>query len=60
MIIRSTPTNVEGFILVTNSDTAFKLQEMEFYPMYIDNDGLYFAKSDELIKVLNKISTVER
>ena len=55
MIIRDTPTNLEDFVLIQDSEIALKLQEQEFYPKYIDNDGLYFAKSTELDMALYKI-----
>ena len=55
MIIRDTPIDKENYVMIEDTDIAFKLQKHEFYPKYIDKDGLYFAKSTELDMALNKI-----
>ena len=60
MIIRNTPTDIENYTIITDGDVILKLQELEFYPKYIDNNGVYFEKSTELDIALNKLTTVER
>ena len=49
MIIRGTPKEIEKYIKV-DSDTSLTLQEIGFVPKYIDNDGIYYLKSDVLIE----------
>ena len=60
MIIRNTPTDIENYTVIKDGDIILKLQELEFYPKYIDSDGVYFEKSTELDMTLNKITTVMR
>jgi hypothetical protein len=57
MIIRETPKDIEKYIIITESEIALKLQELEFYPKYIDINGVYFEKSTELDIALNKLTT---
>lgn len=56
MIIRETPKDIENYTIISDSDIILKLQELEFYPKYIDQVGVYFEKSIELDKALNKIN----
>lgn len=58
MIIRKTPDNLEDYILINDTDTAIKLQSNNFCPLYMDNNGLYFAKESKLELVLNQIKAV--
>lgn len=55
MIIRDTPKDIDNYVLIVDTDKAIALQELGFFPRYIDNDGLYFAKSTELDLALHKI-----
>lgn len=57
MIIRETPVDMDNYILIKSSEMVLKLQEQELYPMYIDNNGVYFVKSQELSLALDKINT---
>ena len=57
MIIRETPVDMDNYILIKSSEMVLKLQEQELYPMYIDNNGVYFIKSQELSLALDKINT---
>lgn len=56
MIIRKTPVDIENYIIVKSSEITLKLQEQNLYPKYIDKDGVYFAKSQELNLALDKIN----
>ena len=55
MIVRETPKDIENYVLVEDTNKALALQELGFFPRYIDNNGLYFAKSTEFDLALNKI-----
>ena len=55
MIIRQTPTDLNNYVLIEDTDVALRLQEQEFYPKYMDSKGLYFVKSIDLDVTLNKI-----
>lgn len=56
MIKRETPVDIDNYVLIKSSEITLKLQELELYPMYIDNDGVYFMKSQELSLALDKIN----
>lgn len=56
MIIRETPVDIDNYIIVKSSEITLKLQEQNLYPKYIDNDGVYFIKSQELSLALDKIN----
>ena len=51
MIIRKTPKNKNEYIIV-NSDKSRILQENGFCPKYIDNEAIYYVKSDKIIKFI--------
>lgn len=53
MIIRKTPKNKNEYIIV-NSDKSRILQENGFCPKYIDNEAIYYVKSDEIIEFMSK------
>ena len=53
MIIRQTPKNKENYIMV-NSNTSQILQENGFFPKYMDDEFIYYVKSDEIIKFMSK------
>jgi hypothetical protein len=55
MIIRETPMDLDNYMLVTDSQLTLKLQEQDLFPMYIDLNGVYFAKTPQLELALNKI-----
>lgn len=55
MIIRDTPKEIERYVLINDTNITLALQEMGFFPKYIDNNGLYFIKSDELALALKKL-----
>ena len=48
--------DIDNYTIITDSDIIFKLQELEFYPKYIDQAGVYFEKSIKLDNALNKIN----
>lgn len=53
MIIRQTPKNKENYIAV-NSDVSLILQENGFYPKYMDDETIYYAKSNEIINFMSR------
>jgi len=53
MIIRKTPKDKEKYIIVTNNELAFKLQLNGFMPKYIDDEAMYFIKSEEILSIIN-------
>lgn len=55
MIVRDTPKDKENYVLITDDYKALSLQEQGISPKYMDENGLYFAKSDELDLALNNI-----
>lgn len=53
MIIRQTPKNKEKYIIV-DSKVSQILQENGFYPKYMDNEAIYYVKSDEIVEFMSK------
>ena len=53
MIIRQTPKNKEKYIIV-DSKVSQILQENGFCPKYMDNESIYYVKSDEIIEFMSK------
>lgn len=53
MINRGTPNNLEKYILV-DSDVNLILHKNNFMPKYIDENGIYFLKNDEILKFMEK------
>lgn len=53
MIIRNTPTNLDGYIAVDNK-TSNILHQNGFYPKYIDDSFIYYVRSDKIIKFMMK------
>lgn len=51
MIIRGTPKDIENFICV-NSIQSLSLQKQGFQPMYIDDKGVYYKKTKEIIEIM--------
>ena len=51
MLIRQTPKNKEKYIIV-DSKVSQILQENGFYPKYMDNETIYYVKSDKIIKFI--------
>lgn len=51
MLIRQTPKNKEKYIIV-NSDKSRILQENGFCPKYMDNEAIYYVKSDEIVEFI--------
>lgn len=54
MIIREKPSNIENYIAIEDSELNNYLQQKSFIPLYIYNNNIYFAKSKEIIKVVEK------
>ena len=53
MLIRQTPKNKEKYIIV-DSKVSKILQENGFYPKYMDNEAIYYVKSDEIVEFMSK------
>lgn len=53
MIIRQTPKNLQNYIGV-DSETSLFLTLKGFYPKYMDFDYIYYVKTDELQKYIEK------
>ena len=53
MLIRQTPKNKEKYIIV-DSKVSQILQENGFYPKYMDNEAIYYVKSDEIVEFMSK------
>lgn len=51
MIIRETPKELDKFVCV-NSTLSLSLQRKGFEPMYIDENGIYYKKTKELMDKL--------
>ena len=51
MLIIQTPKNNEKYIIVDSQVTQI-LQENGFYPKYMDNEAIYYVKSDKIIKFI--------
>ena len=48
MIIRETPKNTEEYIIVDGA-TSNILHQNGFYPKYMDNNFVYYVRSNEII-----------
>ena len=53
MIIRETPKNKDKYIAVS-SDISNVLHLMGFTPKYIDEEYIYYVKSEEILKIMEK------
>lgn len=53
MLIRQTPKNKENYIMV-DSKISQILQENGFCPKYMDNEFIYYVKSNEIIEFMSK------
>ena len=53
MLIRQTPKNKEKYIIV-DSKVSKILQENGFYPKYMDNEAIYYVKSDKIVEFMSK------
>lgn len=53
MLIRKTPKNKEKYIIV-DSKVSQILQENGFCPKYMDNEVIYYVKSDEIVEFMSK------
>ena len=51
MLIRQTPKNKEKYIIV-DSKVSQILQENGFYPKYMDNEAIYYVKSDKIVEFI--------
>lgn len=53
MLIRQTPKNKEKYIIV-DSKVSQILQENGFCPKYMDNESIYYVKSDKIVEFMSK------
>ena len=51
MLIRQTPKNKEKYIIV-DSKVSQILQENGFCTKYMDNEAIYYVKSDEIVEFI--------
>jgi len=51
MIIRGTPQNKENYVCVDNELSNY-LHSHGFFPAYIDNTGVYYKKTEELLQCI--------
>lgn len=55
MIIRGTPKDKDvGKYIFVDSKTSLNLHENGFFPKYIDENGIYFLKTNELINFMER------
>ncbi len=59
MLIRGTPKNKSDFILVKDKIINELLQKFGCKPMYEDEYGFYYQKSNFIIKAIHKIRNQE-
>lgn len=59
MLIRGTPKNKSNFILVKDKIINELLQKFGCKPMYEDEHGFYYQKSNFIIKTIHKIRNQE-
>ena len=53
MIIRGTPKELNKYIIV-DGDMVTKLHENGYFPKYIDENGVYFDRNEEVLKFIEK------
>lgn len=53
-MILGKPNKIENYIMV-NSEKSKQLHLLGFIPLYRDKDNIYYLKTDELEKVVEKI-----
>ena len=53
MVIRGTPREIDKYVLV-DSKTSINLHENGFFPKYIDENGVYFVKSQEILEFIER------
>ncbi len=53
MIIRGTPRELDKYILV-NGEMSIELHKNGFLPKYIDENGVYYLRSGEVLKFMEK------
>lgn len=51
MIIRRSPTNIEDFVMV-ESELSLRLHELGFVPIYIDEEWIYYHKTNEILETI--------
>lgn len=58
MVIRDTPSDLEKYFMV-DGELAFEIQQAGIKPSYIDEETVYFKKSNRLEKVLKRLGITE-
>lgn len=53
MIIRGKPNDVENYILV-DDNVSVELHKEGFIPKYINEEGIYFSKSIEVLEYMER------
>lgn len=55
MVIRGTPTNRNDYVLVDNITSNY-LHMNGFTPRYMDKQGIYYEKSDKILKCIQNMT----
>lgn len=55
MIIRGVPKHLDNYIIVTSEQSEY-LHANGFYPNYIEDDKIYYKKTDEIESVVKKLN----
>jgi hypothetical protein len=59
MIIRDKPKDLINYIKV-DSNTSYILSQNGFFPKYIDNDYIYYVKTNSLIEYMKGENLIEK
>lgn len=54
MIIRDTPSDLSKYYMA-DGELAFEIHQAGVKPAFIDDEAVYFKKSNKLLKVLKKL-----
>ena len=55
MVIRSTPQDIDKYILVNEDNIIYQLSQLGIFPTYIDNKQAYFDKTELTLDIINNI-----
>ena len=53
MVIRGTPKEINKYVIVVG-EMATKLHKHGYFPKYIDEQGVYFDRNEEVLKFIEK------
>ena len=55
MVIRSTPQDIDKYILVNEDNIIYQLSQLGIFQTYIDNKQAYFDKTELTLDIINNI-----